>query len=118
MISTAVTSDNDPIRRDHDTAKRYVTWRRGATVVGTVLVGWFLSLANYLAVAAVFLEVPYVGVEAVAGNVAACAPLAATACILAATLSPSRRWSHRLARAALVPTSVWAISWMVVLGGA
>ncbi len=117
MISTSIPAGQRPSRRHRDAPAHYVTWRRVVIVAATLLAGWLSALANAFALAVMFLEVPYEGVEAVACNVAMYAPLVILVCLLGAALSPSHGWSRRFTRTALLPAGLWAICWLVVLAG-
>lgn len=110
MISAALPSEHDPIRRDDDAPKRYVTWRRGALATGIVVVGLTWFVANFAGLIGLFLEVPLNDLQHVLGDVAVYAPLATTTCAFAAALSPSRRWSLWLGAGALIGVAVWVLA--------
>ncbi len=90
MISAALPSEHDPIPRDDDAPKRYVTWRRGALATGVVVGGMAWFVANFAGLIGLFLEVPLNDLQNILGDIAVYAPLVTTGCALAAALSPSR----------------------------
>lgn len=110
MISAALPSEHDSIRRDDDVPKRYVTWRRGALATGVVVLGLTWFVVNLAGLIGLFLEVPLNDFQNALGDVAVYAPLATTGCALAVALAPSRRWSLWLGAGAPIGVAAWILA--------